>query len=92
MEIVNPVAERGAEAAKLAGVTISGSQRATVAFLNNGWEAMGLIADQMAKRLKEDHGVAGVIEEGTHMSRAAPSDVLDRVASEADFAIVGLGT
>lgn len=91
MKIVSPVGAVGQQRDR-GSASVSDLRGKAVAFLNNGWMAMGPMIDQMAKRLRGEHGVAKVIQEETPISSAASDELLDRVAKSADVAIVGLAT
>lgn len=62
----------------------------TVAILNNGWTSMDRLADHLATALKNHYGVADIVHVPIPITSAADPAVLDRVAQQADFAIVGL--
>lgn len=91
MDVVSPVG-RVSRQTHARPAVVSDVRGKRVAILNNGWSAMGPIADQLGRRLKEDYGAASVFEETFHLSHATPADLLGRVARDADLVIVGLAT
>jgi len=63
---------------------------ARVAILNNRWTSMNIIAEQIAIVLKEQYGVAEVVEKLIPLASAAPEETFDEVKGQAQLAIVGL--
>ena len=69
---------------------ISDLQGTTVAILNNRWTSMNIIAEQIGIILKEQYGVANVLEKLIPLASAAPQETFDEVEAKAQVAIVGL--
>ena len=69
---------------------IADLQGATVAILNNRWTSMNIISEQIGIILKEQHGVADVLEKLIPLASAAPQETFDEVEAKAQVAIVGL--
>ncbi len=69
---------------------ISDLQGTTVAILNNRWTSMNIIAEQIGIILKEQYGVAHVLEKLIPLASAAPEETFDEVEAKAQVAIVGL--
>ena len=70
--------------------TLGGLQGKTIGILNNHWTSMDAIADRMKIQLTEKYGAAGVNTYDIPAVSAAPDELLEKVASECDAAIVGL--
>ena len=69
---------------------IADLQGATVAILNNRWNSMNIISEQIGIILKEQYGVADVFEKLIPLASAAPQETFDEVEAKAQVAIVGL--
>lgn len=90
MIIYNPVApapkskpiERPADVRSLSGVKVG--------ILTNRWKSMDHIARFIAQVLPAEHGTASVRIEAVPINGGAPDKILDSVAADVDFAIVGL--
>ncbi len=63
---------------------------ASVAILNNRWNSMNIISEQIGIILKEQYGVADVFEKLIPLASAAPQETFDEVETKAQVAIVGL--
>jgi len=63
---------------------------ASVAILNNRWNSMNIISEQIGIILKEQYGVADVFEKLIPLASAAPQETFDEVEAKAQVAIVGL--
>jgi hypothetical protein len=61
-----------------------------VGILTNRWKSMDHIARYIAKVLPAEHGAASVRIEAVPINGGAPDKILDSVAADVDFAIVGL--
>jgi hypothetical protein len=93
MKIVSPVASNGSSVPiATEPVTHQSVRGLTAVFVNNGQEGMRTIIDRMSVRLRDEWGIAGIVEEHTPTSRAAPAEILDRAAEVGDFAIAGAAT
>jgi hypothetical protein len=62
----------------------------TVAFLDNGWSALGIIHAEFERTLTSAFGVARVIREPIPLATSAPTHQLRTIADEADYAVVAL--
>ncbi len=62
----------------------------SVVFLNNGWQSMNKLVDEMRGTLVNEFGVAQVLEFEVPIAAAASEAVLQQATENADIAIVGL--
>ena len=69
---------------------IAALRGASVAILNNRWNSMNIISEQIGIILKEQYGVADVFEKLIPLASAAPQETFDEVEAKAQVAIVGL--
>jgi hypothetical protein len=90
MKVYDPtgvVPTKGAGAALVIG-SLSGK---TVGILSNVWPSFETMIGRFRERLTDQHQVANINYYEIPRTRAATDELLDKVASECDAAIVGLG-
>lgn len=88
---VNPLA--AAHAAAPAAVRFPGDLRGrVVGILDNSKRNFARLADGVARRLQEEHGVAGVLRLAKpNPVEAAAADLIEQLASRCDLVITGSG-
>jgi hypothetical protein len=90
MIIYSPVAPAPASKAIKLPPEVKSLAGVKVGILTNRWKSMDHIARYIAKVLPAEHGAASVRVEAVPINGGAPDAILDSVAAEVDFAIVGL--
>lgn len=62
----------------------------TVGVINNRWRSMHIITDELRMLLKEEHGVARIVEKQCASAYPMPPAQLLELAREADAVICGI--
>jgi hypothetical protein len=62
----------------------------TIAYVDNGWSSFGKIGVRVAQVLRDKYGIADFRIYPFSASSAMPAELPDRIAREADAAIVGM--
>lgn len=93
MIVLSPEGKAQTSAAKVAGVPQFADLRGkVVGLLDNSKPNADKLAERFAELLQENYGVASVItRRKLTAQQGAPQQVLDELASQADFVISGLG-
>ncbi len=69
---------------------MSSLQNKRVAILNNKWQSMDVISEQLSVYFREEHGVKQVDDIAIPIAKAADPELLDEIAKSVTFAVVGL--
>jgi hypothetical protein len=91
VDILMPYAETRGAGAGLLSTRLPGLEGRTLGIINNSWRCMNVIAEELAARLKEDHGVVAVVEERISAAQTLPDDRLRGLAQRCDGVAVGIG-
>lgn len=92
IEVVNPLAPRPAAVQRQAGARSGSLAGATVGFIDNSKPNFSLLADDLERLLRAEHGVSAVVRHRKpNASIGADPDVLDRMASGCMVVISGSG-
>lgn len=63
----------------------------TVGLVNNSWRCMNVVAEELTRRLKAEHGVVDVVERRISAAQTLPSAMLEEMVGACDAVIVGIG-
>ena len=91
VDVLMPYAEPAeVEAGRLAP-RLSSLDGRTVGLVNNSWRCMHVVAGDLTRRLKAEHGVVEVIEHRISAAQTLPPPTLQEMAMACDAVIVGIG-
>lgn len=62
-----------------------------IGIVNNSWRCMHVVAEELTRRLKAEHGVVDIVERRISAAQTLPPPVLDEMADACDAVIVGIG-
>jgi hypothetical protein len=63
----------------------------TIGVVNNSWRCMHVVAEELTRRLKAEHGVVEIIERRISAAQTLPPPMLEEMAGACDAVIVGIG-
>lgn len=90
-EILMPYAESVAADAWSGAPRLPALTGRTVGLVNNSWRCMNVLADELARLLVDEHGVAAVREERISAAQVLPDDRVTALAHDCDAVVVGIG-
>lgn len=90
-DILMPYAETSAARAGLGAARLSTLDGRVIGIVNNSWRCMNVIADELTTVLREDFGVADVVERQISAAQTLPPDMLEAMAADCDAVVVGIG-
>jgi hypothetical protein len=91
VDILMPYAEQTTGSAGLAAPRLSTVHGRTIGIVNNSWRCMNVIADELTALLRDDYGVARIVERRISAAQTLPDDVLEAMAADCDAVVVGIG-
>lgn len=91
VDVLMPYAEPSqAEGGRLAP-RLSTLDGRTVGLVNNSWRCMNVVAEELTRRLKAEHGVVDVVERRISAAQTLPPAMLEEMVGACDAVIVGIG-
>ena len=93
-EILLPIGEKPAGAADIEPVLaprLASLEDKVVGIVSNGWNCMRVIAEQYSKSLTLKYKLRGVAVYETPATMAMTPELVERIRSECDAVIVGIG-
>lgn len=91
VEILMPYAEPSASQGGLVAPRLSSLDGRTIGLVNNSWRCMNVVADELTRRLKSDHGVVEIVERRISAAQTLPPPMVEEIAGACDAVIVGIG-
>ena len=93
-EILLPIGEKSvAEASPVQALAprLSSLEDKVVGIVSNGWNCMQVIAEEYSHSLTVKYGLRGVALYETPVTMAMTDELVERIRSECDAVIVGIG-
>lgn len=90
-DILMPYAEPSQAEGERLAPRLSALDGRTVGLVNNSWRCMNVVAEELTRRLKAEHGVVDVVERRISAAQTLPPQMLEEMAGACDAVIVGIG-